>query len=190
MSDRTSQPLAGGLVFEAPLPLRWTRHEAATHPGELALLEHENQESLRVMLAVDEHHAAHTADDTPFGHEVARLDSKLDLLLQLVAQLLARHSPPAERVPVRLGARSIEWEAAQVPAQGNRVLIEVYPNPKFPCPLVLSGRVQATRPAPAGQSVTVAFEHLGDAVREELEKFIFRAHRRHIAHARRTPPGA
>ena len=115
MSDRTSQPLAGGLVFEAPLPLRWTRHEAATHPGELALLEHENEESLRVMLAVDEHHpVAHTADDTPFGHGLRV--SIPNSICCCNWWRTARAPQPARRAGGGAWARMIEWEAAQVPA--------------------------------------------------------------------------
>lgn len=155
---------------------------AAETPGAAPHQQLSNEETLRVILSLDEHHVEASDENPEFAHEVQRLESKINLILELVSQVLARQLQLPGALPVRLSAHAIDWEAVgAVPAVGSPVLIEIYVCPRYPRPLFLSATVKDS----AGGRVRAAFDDLGDAVQDLLEKLIFRHHRRQIAATRR-----
>jgi hypothetical protein len=178
MKHETPDSFGTALVLEDRLPLLW-RLSAA--PG--AALHHQlsNEETLRVILSLDEYHVEASDENPEFAHEVQRLETKINLILELVSQVLARQLQLPEALPVRLSAHEIEWETATAPAIGSTVLIEAYACPRYPRPLFLPATVKDS----AGGRVRAVFEDLGEHVQELIEKLIFRHHRRQIAATRR-----
>ncbi|HJW82357.1 MAG TPA: PilZ domain-containing protein [Acidiferrobacterales bacterium] len=178
MIEPTPDSLGSGLVLEDRLPLRW--HVSAT-PDDSPHQQLSNEETLRVILSLDEHHVEASDENPEFAHEVQRLETKINLILELVSQVLARQLQLPEALAVRLSAHEIEWEAATAPVIGSAVLVEAYVCPRYPRPLILPATVQGF----AGGRVRAVFDDLGESVQELLEKLIFRHHRRQIAATRR-----
>lgn len=178
MSHQTPDSFGAGLVLEDRLPLHWRVAEA---PDALSPLQLSNEETLRVILSLDEHHVEASDENPEFAHEVQRLETKINLILELVSQVLARQLQLPEALPVRLSAHEIEWEAAVAPAAGSSVLLEIYACPRYPRPLFLPATVKDS----SGGRVRAVFDDLGAPVQDLIEKLIFRHHRRQIAATRR-----
>ena len=178
-----SDPFDEGLVYEANLPLAWQPFV----DGESPRAEHlnlGNEQTLRLLAAVEEFYPE-GADEHSHNHEYARLELKLNLLLELVSELLTsqRALPPSRSL--RLNAHALEWEQSGAPpAPGARVLAELFLSLDVPRPVRLVVQVQQVRAQGEAALVTALVEQLSEPVIDLLEKFIFRRHRRSIAHSR------
>lgn len=177
MTDSHSPTLGSGLSIEERLPLRWHAGsdvpEACCHPPA-------NEEVLRTILALDEHHHAERSDEDPaIAQEFARLESRIDLVLELVSQVLARQVGLPEAVPVRLAAHTVAWQSP-VPVSGVGAL-ELYVSARYPRPLFLPVEIERG----SGDWVQGRLGDLGETVQDLIEQLLFRHHRRQIAAARR-----
>lgn len=182
MSDSEGS-LGEGIIYEDQLPLSWRELPADPEPARLARWNLANEQVLHLVAALEEHHHEPADEHSPQAHELARLDFKINLVLELVGELLTRQlSLPAER-EVKLSAQAIQWAEPEAghPGPGAWVLITLYVHPQLPKPLTLLGEVRAA--APSGR-VVAELRGVSEAVRDLLEKLIFRHHRRSIAHMR------
>jgi hypothetical protein len=171
--------LGSGVALEDRLPIRCHGSSEAARPQD-------NEDTLRAILSLDEHHHSELNDEDPaLAQEFARLESRLNLVMELVGQLLVRQLALPEPVPLRLFAGGVEWETARPPSPGQPAMIELYVCRRLPRPLWLPATmVGAPRP---GWSAA-RFAELGEAVQEQLEMLIFRHHRRQVAAVRRGAP--
>lgn len=178
-----------GLVYEDRMPLRWSIVETPLSAARVARIDQENEEMLVFISALEEHRGEGADDEhDPHRHELLRVEYKINLLLDMVGQLLARHTDVPEAVPVRLGPGAMEWCSEERAEVGDLLLLEVFINRKYPNPLVFLGRVRQVEAEKDAVRITVEFEQSSDAVTHALEKMIFRQHRRLVAHARKNPP--
>jgi hypothetical protein len=185
--------LGDGLTFEDRLPLAWA--EGPLPQGaELARLNADNHQLLGAEASLEEARGgeALVKDESPaLVHELQRLEFKLNVLMRLMADLVARSSPLPPVQTARLGARGLEWNhaaEARADTKGPRVgttgLVYIYINPALPQPLKLACEVRGERTEKGARIVQLEFRDLSEAVRDLLEKLIFRHHRRLIAGAR------
>ena len=186
MNNPKPQTLLDGLAYEDRLALQWNTIEVKPDAGERVELEESNLDVLHTLFALGDHHAELADEPANVAQELARLDFKLNLVLDLVGEVLSYYHERPPRVPVRLGAQGIQWEAPQAPPPQGLVSIELYLNVSYPRALRLVGRVQSVTPLAQGFRTVVMFEDVGEAVHEMLEKIIFRHHRRSVAQARRN----
>ena len=202
--DNSEQPdpLAASLVMEAVLPLAWEEAGAASGvpttaggPDERGVampplptrvsLAAANERLLRVALLSDEHPLERSDEEGGHPGELLRIESKLDLVLELLSELLATATEPLPLHPVRLGAAGLEWrQAGTLPAAGDRVMIRLLPDPLLPRPLSLPGRVLKVDDG----RVLVRFEAIGETVADLLQRLVFRHHRRQVAQMRQGSP--
>ena len=127
-------------------------------------------------------------DDSQVLEDLHRLEHKVNVLIQLVAKLVAREQSMPAPAAWRLYATGIEWQADAAPAlpdSSGQVLL--YVSRQFPQPLRLPGKVQRPRQDEAGTWQTFLFEGLSVAVTDGLERLIFRHHRRAVAGVRTHP---
>lgn len=176
--DETTAALGDALHFDGHLPLAW--HVAGEAP-EQAVISQANTEVLRVIASLDEPTASPHAEDSERGQELLRLEAKLDLALDLIGQLLRREVALPAKTAVRLAATGIDWDGAELPRPGEHVEVEVFLDERYPRPLLLHAEVTAV----AAGRVHARFTLVDSELQDELEKFIFRHHRRSIAHRRR-----
>lgn len=183
-----ASPPDQGLILEACLPLDWQPLAEPLARPEAASLARDNLDMLRIVSAL-EATAADAGEEGGEGNaaELARLDFKLNLLLDMVGQLLARDlTLPASR-SLTLTPFGLHWRDFDAPPPvGSLVRLRLWLSGRYPRPLVLPGRVEQ---AAAGQdeaaAVTVRFQDLGGTLAAALERYIFVQHRRHMARRRR-----
>jgi hypothetical protein len=188
MEDAGLSKQESGLVFEDLMPLSWRRRPTDPDPAELLAIHQSNEQVLRCLTAVEESRGDAVDDDHgPLAHDLARLDFKVNLLLDMMGRLLSRHIPVPDPVPVRISAAGLHWRAEMPPTSGDPLAVELYLSRRFPSPILLYGRVTSVTQADGLFHVDMDFGELSEPVRNWLEKLIFRQHRRQVAHARKTP---
>jgi hypothetical protein len=176
-----------GLVYEDLIPLSWRLLDSRPDTAELLAVHQSNERILRCLTAVDESRSESGDEEQgPIAHDIARLDIKINLLLDMMGRLLSRHVPLPDPVPIRMYANGLQWRSDSAPERGSLVEVELYLSRRFPSPIVLRGRVDAVTPAEGGQLIELGFGDISEPVRNWLEKLIFRQHRRQVAHSRKT----
>lgn len=185
MSDSHDNEFFEGLVYEDMLPLEWNGLDAEPDGAYIAHLNESNDDMLRMLAIMEEHFAEKVDEGTNFAAEIMRVEAKINLLLDMVGQILANHLMLPEPVPVRLGSRGIEFAHTAPPGRNDLILLSLYLQQRYPRPLEMVGRVVSVDDAGEGAYwVRVRYEHLSASVQDWLEKFIFRRHRRLVAHSR------
>lgn len=154
--------LEGRWEVRAAAPPEGAQEAAARLLRELSVLEERRAEG-------DEH-----APDPA----LRRIEAKLDLALELLGRLLPELATlPRQRA--RLGARGLAFDAPQ-PAEGRASLVW-QPSDALPASLVLP--VCAVAPADGRRW---AFEALTPELTDQLERHVFRLHRRWLAAQRQA----
>lgn len=137
---------------------------------------------LRDLAMVEERRGEPEDPTHPPDPALRRLEAKLDLTLQLLAQALPALAGPAPRA-VRLSARGLRFDAAPgvAAAEGAIAVLAWQPGEGLPLALHLPVRCLAQA---AGRSWW-RFEALEPGLADLLERHIFRLHRRALAALRR-----
>lgn len=157
--------------------LAWPVAEALT-----ARLAERNAAALATVAALEERRADPGDDDSPVMQELARLDAKLNALIDMLNRVALSAEPVPPRQPLRFNAIGALLPAALVPP-GDALLLRVYFDACPSMPLELACRVE--RRFDDGRAF-VAFHAPGDGVAASLERFVFRHHRRKVAGARQA----
>lgn len=179
----TDNPLNEGLVHEDDLPLAWTEVEDLPSEQRLAAINVSNEALIRACEGLEESHRP--SEESPeLAHELARVEAKLNLVLELLGDWLRVQGGQPEPHRVRFNAQGLEWWAGQGPGPGGLVRVELHVCPSFPRAMTLFGRVVARQEDADGVRTLLAFEGLSEAVRDGLERMIFRRHRREVAQRR------
>jgi hypothetical protein len=176
-------PFAEALAYEDELPLGWEVVEQLPPGQRLATLNASNEALLRVREGLEEP-ARGTDENQELAQEFNRLESKLNLILELMAEWLRRQGDLPSALPVRFNAWGIAWEAEDLPGPDTLLRMQLYICPTFPKPLVLYGRVLRQEPAESGARAVVTFMDLSPGVVDGLERLVFRRHRREVAQLR------
>lgn len=130
------------------------------------------------LIALIEDNAADTRGTDPPPAGLARLEAKLDLLLLLLA---GRHDGQRPAMTsLRLSATGLQWPAGALPVDCPRVAL--YPCTWLPQPMVLD----LESPSECGEWHGARWATSDAALREALQRWIFRVHRRAVA-KRRQP---
>lgn len=119
------------------------------------------------------------------GHDLARLEAKIDMLVAMVGSLVAADSRLPPRCRVSLSAESLEVRLVTALGPGAAVVVEMYPSAELPRALRLPASVSETRAAGDGkQDLTLRFGPLDPSVSDELERYIFLRHRHALSPTR------
>lgn len=174
------------LAYEDTLPLRF---RAATSPISDNFRRSSadgNTKILQAATALEEHSQPekNKQDDySQFHADIIRLDTKVNMLLEMVGQLLAAQQPRPESMAIRFNKLGAVWthKGSAPPTVNSNGLLEVFLKECVAEPLRLIGRI-----ASVGQDgrVKMQFEPMNQSVADLLEKLAFRRHRRQVAGAR------
>jgi Atypical PilZ domain, cyclic di-GMP receptor len=152
-------------------------------PRELTLLNERNASLLATVSSLAERRVDVVEDDSSMTLDLARLDAKLNAVIELVNRLALPSAALPPRVSMRFNAIGAELPLGHLPEPGAHVLLRIHFDACRALPLELPGLVVAP---PTGGMGLVVFEGLGELVREAIEKLAFRQHRRQIAESRQT----
>jgi hypothetical protein len=184
MEERMSDPLERGLVYKGEAGVAWELRLAETQEPTGAETE-KNERLLRVLSLFDEQGPERAEEEVEAVPELIRLETKLDLILELLFELVSTNEDKLRRVSIQLGAYGMEWEQDGLPPDiEDPVWVALRLDRRLPQPIRLPARVLVVQSKGSGHLVRVAFEHQRGELLELLEKFIFRQHRRQIAKMR------
>jgi hypothetical protein len=178
-------PLEGGLVYQDLLPIAWEARPETEQAWELARAGEENEHLLRYANLLGEQHRERPDDETEGDNRLNRIESKVDLLVDLFSRLLEQNDAPMPVGQVRISGAGIEWlSPAPAPDQEDSIWIQLILDRRLPGKLRLPARVLAVAEEEGQFRITAGFQELGEGVQDLLEKIIFRHHRRQVAQSR------
>jgi hypothetical protein len=174
--------LQNELAFEDELPFEWRPSSLPLSPAVQARHAEANVRLLQVCLTLDDPVPTDKADDVQQNAEIARLDMKMNLLLDLVGRLLQQNQPRPVAAKLRLNARGAAWQLANAAhtdaiKEGDAGIFAVYLHDNLLDPLQLTGKVSRLD----GERIEVRFDRAPENVAGLIDKLTFRRHRRQIA---------
>lgn len=174
------------LAYADVLPLRWVPLAGPLDVERAAALIDQNLRVLQTFAAMEDSAQVEKPDeDSPHSADLQRIEFKVNLLLDLVGQILAREQPRPELLPLRFNARGAMWQAHEAtPAVGSHGVLEIYLRESLLQPLRIPGTVASIE---AARRVKVDFDAVGEPVADCIEKLAFRRHRRQVAKGRGRP---
>jgi hypothetical protein len=172
-----------GLKLELSVPVAFRRLATAAEEARVSVSLGSN---LRVFQACDllsERQPASRNDvDPSVLMELRRIDLKMTLMLDLLADLFAESHPPPPTAQVVLDFHGFEWlDAPADVTVGDRGVVDIFIQAGVPRPLRFVARVVA---GAASSQRRFEFEGLSEAEADQLERLIFRQHRQKIAGSR------
>jgi hypothetical protein len=170
------------VFYDDELGLGWEEIEVL--PGEIPLgrINARNETVLRSITMLEERDE--TQVENAERAEFNRLEGKVDLLLELLAQMVRNGESPARAHSLRLNARGLCWNTAVAPPADALLCIELYPLPAWPLHLTLYARVTDMAQRHRDWRVCARIEALSVGAKEWLDKLVFRRHRRAVAMSR------
>ncbi|HEY6642628.1 PilZ domain-containing protein [Povalibacter sp.] len=170
------------LAYEDVVPLAWRALPEPFDPAVVGSFADRNLRALQALAALDESGQLEKPDDSQHAADIARLDLKVNLLLDMVGKLLVASQPRPRATSIRFNALGAVWQGVTpAPPLGNQGVLEVYLRDCIADPLRLVGRIASV--APDGR-IKARFIPPGEHISDLLEKLAFRKHRRQVAGAR------
>jgi hypothetical protein len=168
------------LAYEDVAPVQWLPVPADPDTNVRSSYHERNVRVLQSLIALEEHGQLEKATDENLPHaaDLARLDKKVNLLLDLVGHLLAQSQKRPPALPVRFNTLGASWRNPTPLTVGENGVLQIYVRDCIPDPLRLVGKVMQSD---ASGKTKVRFAPLGDPINDLLSKLAFRRHRRSIA---------
>ena len=166
----TTEP---GIEYHAHLPLAW--QDGQPNPQQLADWMRENATALHAIAVLEnpahERELEHTAS---VDFTAARLEAKMDMLLQWVGRLLLTQNPMPPSTDIILGSQSIAWKCPIALQAEQLGVLTLYLAPSLPMPLQLPVQIIACGSGQARAKLL----HLSPEAQDALDRSLFRHHRR------------
>jgi len=173
------------LVLETSAPILFRLADESAAPPNKAAWTAANLRVFQACDVLDERAPADRGEVDPVvALELRRLDLKMTLMLELMGEMLALSTGSGpQRADIELDFRGISWSpAVKTVTAGQKGSIEIYIHPNVPRPLRFGGRVSSVDPV--SRRARFDFDALAEIEGDQLERLIFRHHRRKIADAR------
>lgn len=141
-------------------------------------------------VGVLEEHRSEPEERSGMEGDVARLDLKLNLVIELLGVAINMQRPLPQDHEIRISIKGIRWHCEQPVAQaGDTVMISLFLHACSAQAVQWQASILATEAADdGGYNCWAEFEALPDAMTQYLERLIFRHHRRQIAEERGASP--
>jgi len=174
------------LAFHGEYPLEWVPLATPHDAHALESLSTANMALLQACIASEEQPVREKNDELmPLAQELARLDYKINLALQMLTRLVSQNSPPMQSQPIRFNAMGATWTAlAPLPAVGDFGTLRIRLQASLPQCLELAACITAVD----GAEVSVRYLRLSEACGEQMQRLCFLRHRKQVAGARKSRP--
>ena len=177
MTDPSQRACRDQLHRAAVLPVAWSPR-AAEDAALIARRQRRNLAALAIDAAGDERRGERPPDETPGAAELARLESKLNAIMELFALVLERELALPAATEVRFNAFGAEWNGGEAPLPGAPILVRIHLEACPALPLEFAATALES-PEPGWSAAT--FEGLKPALAEAMARMVFREHRRQVA---------
>lgn len=176
--------MSEGLVVELTLPFRWRDSGLP----ECRSVQATNRAVYELMTSYEEKTGPRTTERQPLHTELAHIEAKLSLVLQLLTHVIHQQTPLPAVLSLQLSASHVAWQTATatqqlIPAQDLELTLHL--DPRIPLPVYLCGQVESV--ATDGWA-SVQLQHHDEAEADEWERWLFRQHRRLVARSRHGNP--
>jgi len=178
-----------GVTFQDRLPVDWQVLPSVPGDPELRNFSDSNTRLLQAFNLLDEQPGEPEEGVDGESPENRRLEAKLDFLMAMLGELLAAQvGVPAPR-PVVVGATHLRIvdpgrSGPPVPSVGECLVLRLFLDARFPKPLQFPCVVCEPEPS-TGDGLVVRLLGVSEPLQAELEKLVFRHHRRAVASTRR-----
>jgi hypothetical protein len=175
-----------GIAWDAQLPLSWAPDAQLDATARLTGFDLQIEDTLQAVNGLEDMRTPVADDAAPSGQGLARLEFKLNLVLELLSELISQSQERPPPHQVRVGARQVSWTAVadNAPAVGETGTLELYVHPLYVRPLRLPGRINSVDVKGDQVQVTMALFELEPVAQEALERWLFLHHRRSVAQIR------
>ncbi len=114
-----SEESASALSFTDNISIAWSKIDYQPDEAHLALVNESNESFLRAVSAISEFSKETSDSSNPaLSQELARLDLKLNLLLDLVGQLIYSQLDIPDISRVTVSSAQVDWQDGSVPEPG------------------------------------------------------------------------
>jgi hypothetical protein len=166
------------------LAYRWQPLEVPVDAAMLERVDHHNAHVLQTVLALQEHFPESAEYSVDYNLELARLDLKINLLFELISELIHKQIKLPARTNLTLSAYAARWRQMPAVDADSVGLLSIYFHPSLPKPVDLVVAITQVQAVEHGYEVSGLFQGTSLGVKEQLEKLIFRLHRKAIARSR------
>lgn len=154
-------------------------------PGDLerAAMRDRNLSVLGTLAVFSERRSEPVDEENPLAQDMQRLDSKLNVLMAMLDQLLQQRAELPPRSRVSFNAIGALLPLSVWPAGQAKALLRLHFDGCLALPLELVARHAQERDA---DHIFVVFEAMDEATCDAIERLVFRHHRRKVAERRLT----
>ena len=167
-------PMSGTILLERRLPLRWSLSDTAvghipTQQNQLifTLLDHLDEPLLH-------------KSDAGQTDELVRIETKLNIIMQLLGQFLQTQESPQTLHAIRFTSDTLAWKVEQALPVGSLLQVTVYPDQNIPLPVTFLASVIAV----SDFWLEVDMHGLSEEELAIWSRWVFRQHRRQVAQTR------
>ena len=172
MTESSSATPGLGLVYKALVPMYWCGRVEAEDQSLVVESYVQAEQTLQMLSLTQEHGREGVDDEAERSTELARVEAKVDLMLNLLSRLVMEKATPVKKYNVQLGSQGLLFLAGEgaVLKTDQGLWVELYLDAQFPWPLRLPARVLG--PVKEGDEpwIRLAFEQLPEALTEHLDK--------------------
>jgi hypothetical protein len=178
-----------GMMYEGMLSLSLQTIAALPSPNQLVVINEANDILLNNLMLLEEKHENDDHDE--IMQELRRQDMKIRMLMDLLCMLLQQNQLLPAATMVRFSGTELSVPASgQLYPAGSKLQCSLYIDPSLPKPLLLFAESQGvhTEETSAAETTTwldFTFTGLSLPVQDNIEKLIFRHHRKIVAQQRR-----
>ncbi len=166
------------LASEADLYLRWKTPATLDVAGHDALL------AFRFAIEMGDDHYALREAESDIEQALFRVNTKLDLLLNLMSRMLSGDPHEPFRRGVRLNPLGVAWQQTEVLPRGQHGQVSLRLEELPMLPIELPATLAGVEPRGHGFLCTALFNPLPRELKDLVQRYIFRAHRHQVAEAR------
>ncbi|WP_199096895.1 PilZ domain-containing protein [Dyella sp. ASV21] len=178
MQSDTWQAFNDHVMYEDALHVACVAQPQPLADLELLALRERNLSVLSTLATFAERRSEPTDEDNPAAIELQRLDSKLNVLMAMLDQLLRRNVELPPRHSVCFNAVGAVLPRVIWPEGSDFAVVHLHIDGCLALPLELPARLLQERDK---DHVFVAFETMDEVTRDALERLVFRHHRRKVA---------
>ncbi len=178
-----SNTLSDNVFLENEMPLKIIPIDNMPSDSQFVHMNSHNEKVLSQVMALDSF-SGETEEDSETSADIVRMEHKLNLLLDMVGILVSKDSDLPSKKKVIIYSEHIDWIQPRPFAEATIIELKIWLRPDYPKALHLYVHFENTGPLENAYLVRTRYLGLNECVVMQLEKLIFRHHRRVIAQSR------
>ena len=177
-------PFSDRLSYQDTLPLTCLKLQGQPSFSDFMRFDERNASLLKTLASDEQIRREPEPSLEALMQEIDRLDQKLNLMTELLADLVRREVVVPEPQPLRLSSAGVSFEYSETEPvkEGDWLKVSLFLLANLPRPLEFAARVVASNPDFVPEHwFTLSFEQVNEVVESALDRLVFKHHRREVA---------